>query len=178
MLHSYLISIAVLWVDWADIIPILQFRKLKLGEPFSMAIESTSVSFENPVLYTLRPSASREQGAGPGGTVVPTLAASQKHLSFTKKRKGKLPDCSGSTHRTSHLIDLSGLWALILFASCWADSNEKLGVRTNSLENGFCSEIMSEELEKVQWAHIAEVLGNQTKMFGLLFSRLDCLTEM
>lgn len=41
-----------------------------------MSIELTSVSFNNPVLYTLHPSASSEQGAGPGRAVVLTLAAS------------------------------------------------------------------------------------------------------
>lgn len=42
-------------------------------------------------------------------------------------------------------------------------------MRTNDLENDFCSEIMSEELEKVPWAHITEVVGTRLRCLDYCF---------
>lgn len=75
LVHFYLIFTTSLWVDSVDIILILQFRKLELRVSkmtFSMAVKFISVSFGNPVLFTLYPFPSSGQGTGPGRTVVLT----------------------------------------------------------------------------------------------------------
>lgn len=73
LVHFYLIFTVSPWVASVDIILILQFRKLELRVSkmtFSEAVKLISVSFRNPVLFTLHPFSSSGQGTGPGGTVV------------------------------------------------------------------------------------------------------------